>query len=97
MSTNIFDLIHSNVYGPSSVSSIGGSQYFVVFVDDYSLYSWIFLIKHHFELLQVYSNFAKMATTQFSKRTKIFQSDNALEYTQYDSKLFYIPMALFIN
>ena len=81
ISTNIFDLIHSDIWGPSSVSSIGGSRYFVVFVDDYS--SWIFNMKHHSELLQVYSNFAKMVKTQFSKRIKIFRSDNALEYTQY--------------
>ena len=40
-------------------------------------------MKHHLELLQVYSNFAKMVETQFSKRIKIFRSDNALEYTQY--------------
>ena len=40
-------------------------------------------MKHRFELLQVYSNFAKMVETQFSKRIKIFRSDNALEYTQY--------------
>ena len=83
ISTDIFDLIHSDVWGPSSVSSIGGFRYFVVFVDDYSRYSWIFNMKHRFELLQVYSNFAKMVETQFSKRIKIFRSDNALEYTQY--------------
>ena len=83
ISTDIFDLIHSDVWGPSSVSNIGGSRYFVVFVDDYSCYSWIFNMKHHFELLQVYSNFAKMVETQFSKHIKIFRSDNALEYTQY--------------
>ena len=35
ISTDIFDLIHSDVWGPSSVSSIGRSRYFVVFVDDY--------------------------------------------------------------
>ena len=39
ISTYIFDLIHSDVLGPSPVSSIGGSQYFVVFFDDYSCYS----------------------------------------------------------
>ena len=83
ISTDIFDLIHSDVWGPSPVSSIGESRYFVVFVDDYSRYSWIFLMKHRSELLQVYSNFAKMVETQFSKRIKIFRSDNALEYTQY--------------
>ena len=83
ISTDIFDLIHSDVCGPSPVSSIGGSRYFVVFVDDYSRYSWIFHMKYRSELLQVYSNFAKMVETQFSKRIKIFRSDNALEYTQY--------------
>ena len=40
-------------------------------------------MKHCSELLQVYSNFAKMIETQFSKRIKIFQSNNALVYTQY--------------
>ena len=39
ISTDIFDLIHSDIWGFSSVSSIGRSQYFVVFVDDYSCYS----------------------------------------------------------
>ena len=39
ISTDIFNLIHFDVWGPSSVSSIGGSRYFVVFVDDYSHYS----------------------------------------------------------
>ena len=40
-------------------------------------------MKHRLELLEIYSNFAKMVETQFSKRIKIFRSDNALEYTQY--------------
>ena len=40
-------------------------------------------MKHCSKLLQVYSNFAKMIETQFSKRIKNFQSDNALKYTKY--------------
>ena len=40
-------------------------------------------MKYRSELLQVYSNFAKIVETQFSKRIKIFRSDNALKYTQY--------------
>ena len=83
ISTDIFNLIHSDVWRPSSISSIGGSRYFTIFVDNYSRYSWIFNMKRRFELLQVYSNFAKMVETQFSKHIKIFRSDNALEYTQY--------------
>ena len=110
ISTDISDLIHSDVWGSSSIFIIGGSRYFVVFVDDYSRYSWIFNMKYRSKLLQVYSNFAKMVETQFSKRIKIFRSDNALEYTQYVFQavlhsygclaflwLSCIPMALFIN
>ena len=83
ISNSIIELIHSDVWGPSPVASIGGSRYFVVFIDDYSRYSWIFPMKSRFEILPIYSNFAKMVETQFSKRIKTFRSDNALEYAQY--------------
>ena len=39
ISNSIFELIYSDVWGPSPVASIGGSRYFVVFIDDYSRYS----------------------------------------------------------
>ena len=83
MSTDVFDPIHFDVWGPFSVSNIGRSRYIAIFVNDYSRYSWIFHMKHRSELLQVYCNFAKMVETQFSKCIKNFQSNNALEYTQY--------------
>ena len=97
ISTDIFNLIHSDVWGPSSISSIDGSRYFVVFVDDYSCYSCIFNMKHRSELLQVYSNFAKMVEIQFSKRIKIFNLIMLLSTLNMLSKLFCILMALFIN
>ena len=63
MSTGIFYLIHSDVWGPSPINSIGGSCYFVVFVDDYSHYSWVFLMRSCNELLNIYHNFANMIKT----------------------------------
>ena len=57
---------------PLSLVLVGLSRYFVIFVDDYSHYSWIFNMKHRSKLLQVYSNFAKMVETQFSKHIKKF-------------------------
>ena len=40
-------------------------------------------MKHRSKLLHVYSNFAKIVETQFSKHIKIFRSNYALKYTQY--------------
>ena len=57
--------------------------YFVVFIDDYFCYSWIFPIKSRSEILPIYSNFAKIVETQFSICIKTFRSNNALKYTQY--------------
>lgn len=60
-----FDLIHSDVWGPSHVPSMSGSRYFVVFVDDSSRYTCVFLMKSCYELLDIYRNFAKMVETVF--------------------------------
>jgi hypothetical protein len=60
---------------------MSGSRYFVIFVDDFSHYTWVFFMKSRFELLDIYRTFAKMVQTQFSKPIKAFCSDNALEYT----------------
>ena len=53
ISNSIFELIHSDVWGPSPVASIGGSRYFVVFIDDYSRYSWIFPMQSRSEILPI--------------------------------------------
>ena len=63
---------------------MSGSRYFVIFVDDSSLYTWVFLMKSHSKLLDIYHTFAKMVDTQFSKPIKAFCSGNVLEYTQHN-------------
>ena len=79
-----FDLIHSDVWGSSPISSSGGSRYFVIFVDDFSRYTWIYLFKNHSELYQIYRDFTKMIETRFSKPIKVFKSDNAQEYKAHE-------------
>ena len=54
-------------------------------------------MKHRFELVKVYYNFAKLIETQFSKRIKFFNLIMLLSTLNMLSKLFCIPMTLFIN
>jgi len=61
-----FDLVHFDILGLSPILIEGGSRYFVLFVDDYSRYTWIYLLEHRFELTNIYQNFHKMMQTQFS-------------------------------
>ena len=79
-----FDSIHSDVWGPSSITTQGGSCYFVIFVDAFSQYTWIYLFTNRYELYQIYRDFTKMIETQFSKPIKVFRYDNAQEYKAHD-------------
>jgi hypothetical protein len=40
-----FNVVHSNIWGPARIKSISGFQYFVIFVDDFSRMTWLFLMK----------------------------------------------------
>jgi len=55
--TSFFELVHTDVWGPSCVLSVFGFQYFVTFIDDYSRCTWLFLIKNHFELFSIFQVF----------------------------------------
>ena len=45
------DLIHSDVCGPFSVHARGGYEYFITFIDDYSKYEYVYLMKKKYEAL----------------------------------------------
>ncbi|KAJ9549008.1 hypothetical protein OSB04_021551, partial [Centaurea solstitialis] len=81
-SASAFDLIHSDVWGPAPHPSMGGCRYFVIFVDDHTRFTWIYLMKHRSELPQIYITFSRMIQTQFSKPIKILRADNAMEYKE---------------
>jgi transposase InsO family protein len=75
-----FDLVHSDVWCLAPFTTEGGSRYFVIFVDDYSRFTWIYMLKHRSDLVPIFQTFHKMIQTQFSRTIKVFQSDNAQEY-----------------
>jgi hypothetical protein len=39
------ELLHLDLFGPSGYESLGGSKFRLFIVDDYSRYTWVFLLK----------------------------------------------------
>ena len=75
------DKIHSDLWGPSPISTIGGRNYYVTFTDDYSRYTSLELLKSKDETLSVYKTYAMWAQTQHNAKIKQLRSDRSGEYT----------------
>ncbi|KAL0552272.1 hypothetical protein IC582_011380 [Cucumis melo] len=75
-----FDLIHSDIWGLAHTSTVHGSRYYVLFINDFSRFTWIYFLKHRSKLFRTYIEFANMIRTQFSCPIKTLRIDNALEY-----------------
>ena len=39
-----FALVHSDLWGPAPVVGANGARYFVLFVDDHTRFSWLYLL-----------------------------------------------------
>ena len=78
--TSVLELVHSDVCGPMSVASVGGSFYFVSFIDDYSRYAWVYIIKKKGEAIEKFKQFIALSENVTGKRIKRFRSDNGGEY-----------------
>ncbi|XLU25082.1 hypothetical protein S245_061148, partial [Arachis hypogaea] len=73
-------LVYSDIWGPAPIPDLNGNFYFVNFVDAYSKFTWLYLIKTRSQLKSVFKYFQQMVELQLNSKIKIFQSDNAAEY-----------------
>src|SRR4051812_37980807 len=62
-SSECFELIHSDVWGPSRVSSISGYSYYICFINDFSRYTWVYLMRHRSEVFQIYTDYTNLILT----------------------------------
>lgn len=78
---NPLEIIHSDVWF-SPIPSENGMNYYVLFVDDYTRYSWMFPMKNKHEVFQIFQDFKSLIENRFSTTIKYFQSDDGGEYTK---------------
>jgi hypothetical protein len=80
-SKEILDLIHLDVCGLMPVKSLGGSSYYVIFIDDYSRKTWLYLLKTKDEVFNKFQEFKAEIENLTNKKIKTLRTDNGREYT----------------
>ena len=78
------EFIFSDVWGPAPIS-VGRHAYYVSFIDDYSKYTWIYLLKHKSQVFQVFHNFQSLVERKFGRKILSVQSDWGGEYEKFNS------------
>jgi Pol polyprotein/integrase-like protein/gag-pre-integrase-like protein len=85
----VFQLLHVDIWGPIKYESRIKCNSFITIVDDYSRYTWIFLIKNKSEFLSIFTQFYEHVFTQFNKKIKCIRSDNAKELASGETLSFF--------
>jgi hypothetical protein len=73
---NFGDEVHTDIWGPSSITMHQGWHYFASFTDDCTCFTVIFLLQTKDEAFNAYKSFEAWATTQLHcKGIKVLRSD----------------------
>ncbi|KAJ9536157.1 hypothetical protein OSB04_un000658 [Centaurea solstitialis] len=76
---SVFDISHSDVW-TSPISSFGGFKYYVVFLDHYSHFLWVYPLRQKSDVFAKFLQFRAYVKTQFNCDIKSFQCDHGGEF-----------------
>jgi hypothetical protein len=76
----ILQLVHSNVFGPVSVPSLGKYVYYVSFIDDFSRNTWIYFLRKKSEVFDKFKEFKALVQNQTEKRIKVPRTYNGGDF-----------------
>lgn len=76
--------IHCDVWGPAPIVFGQGFKYYVVFIDNFSRFSWVDPLKFKSEVLSKFKIFQQQSENLFNQRIGIFQSDGGGEFVNHE-------------
>ena len=74
------ELVHTDVWGPSPISSLADSLYYVTFIDDSTRKLWVYFLKKKSEVFDTFRKWKAMVENETGLKIKRVRSDNGGEY-----------------
>ncbi|GJS83773.1 putative ribonuclease H-like domain-containing protein [Tanacetum coccineum] len=73
-------LLHMDLFGPTSVRSLNHKTYCLVITDDFSRFSWVFFLRTKDETSAILKDFIRQIENQLNQKVKTIRSDNGTEF-----------------
>ena len=67
------------MFGPVPIPSLGGSLYYVRFIDDFSRNTWLYFLKKKLEVFKKFKEFKALVENQTEKKIKDLRTENGGE------------------
>ncbi|GJZ59827.1 putative ribonuclease H-like domain-containing protein [Tanacetum coccineum] len=77
-------MLHMDLFGPTSVRSISHKFYCLVITDAFSRFSWVFFLAKKDEIVGILKEFINVVENQLNKKVKVIRSDNGTEFKNRD-------------
>jgi hypothetical protein len=88
------ELVHADLCGQITPSSIGGASYFLLVVDDHSRYMWVDMLKTKDQALDSFKRIMARAENESGGKLKALRTDRGESSTPICSQFFAIKEAL---
>ncbi|KAL2243395.1 UNVERIFIED_CONTAM: Retrovirus-related Pol polyprotein from transposon TNT 1-94 [Sesamum indicum] len=75
------ELVHTDLWGPAPVSSLGGSTYYMTFVDDSTKKVWVYFLKSKSDAFDTFRRWRALVENETGLQVKCLRSDNGGEYS----------------
>ena len=78
--SEFLDLVHFDICELNGILTRGENRYFIIFIDDHSRYTYVYLMKHKDQAFQMFKIYKSEVENQKGKKIKILRSDRGGEY-----------------
>lgn len=72
--------IHSDLMGPTRTASYSGYTYMLLFVDDYTRFTWVYFVKHKSEVFSRFLEFKETVEGELCRKIRVLRTDNGGEF-----------------
>uniref|UniRef100_A0A2N9IPP4 Integrase catalytic domain-containing protein n=1 Tax=Fagus sylvatica TaxID=28930 RepID=A0A2N9IPP4_FAGSY len=79
--TTPFQLVNADLWGPAPTVSINAFRFYLVLVDEFTKFTWVYLLKHKSDTFSIFKQFTALVKTQFKHSIQTFRTDCGGEFT----------------